>query len=82
MRGYNKYNMLHAFLLNPSLPPWGIPSFLIYTQRKGTSPSPLSLCDIPTAIFSLKWRGNVSREREIFELRHNLRWGRVGEGKI
>ncbi len=40
MRGYNKNNIS----LNPSLPPWGIPSFLIYTQRKGTPPSPLPPC--------------------------------------
>jgi hypothetical protein len=54
MRGYNKNNILTAFQWGPSLPPWGIPSFLIYTQRKGTLPSPLTLCDIPTAIFFVK----------------------------
>jgi hypothetical protein len=61
MRGYNKNNIS----LNPSLPPWGIPSFLIYTQRKGTPPSPLPPCGIPTSIFFVKEERDIGGEREI-----------------
>ena len=34
------------------------PYSLIYTKRCGTSSSPLSLCDIPTAIFFVKVEGD------------------------